>query len=263
MLNANTGLEVRSFGPQGCEAAAAPLGKRLAGHIERVAGNAPFRPCGARSSLDKIRKIERLSPRKSGERSGAAARNVWMNDTIRQKIIGHRMAICGRRFGGGLVRRGLGFRSENCALALLDQPAGDHGVCVFVEPLVEQGRDLLTEIGGVAETREFVTLQGVAGSGEKELPGRLGAIRGHGALRWNVVTLNVLYRNSSHSMITSNHRVTVLWKNVQSEEISARVCSGCAGDYEDPDRSAWEEELEEEDAEELRVEAGDEPGPDE
>lgn len=63
-------------------------------------------------------------------------------------------------------------------------------------------------------------------------------------------------------MITSNHTVTMLWKNVESEEKPARTCSGCAGDYEDPDRSAWEEGFEEGD-EELREEACDEPGPDE
>src|SRR5690242_11128792 len=152
-MGTDTGLEVRDFGPQSCEAAAWPLGKRRTGFIERVAGSTPFRPCGARCSLDKIRKIERLSPRNGGERSIAAARNVWTSESIRQKIIGHRMAVCGRRFGGGLVRRGLGFRGENRALALLDQPARDHGVGVFVEPLVEQGRDLLAEISRVAQAR--------------------------------------------------------------------------------------------------------------
>ena len=91
------------------------------------------------------------------------------------------MAVCGSRFGGGLVRSGLGFRGEHRTFALLDQPAGDHGVGVFVEPLVEQGRDLLAEIGRVTEAREFVALQGVAGGGEKELPGWLGAIGVHGA----------------------------------------------------------------------------------
>jgi hypothetical protein len=63
-------------------------------------------------------------------------------------------------------------------------------------------------------------------------------------------------------VITSNRRVTGLWKNVENEEIFARACSGCAGDYEDPDRSAWEEDFEEEDLE-VTEEAGDEPGPDE
>lgn len=259
---AGAGLEVRGVGPQGCGAAARPLVKRDVGRIERAAGSTPFRPCGAQWSLDKIGKSERLSPRRGGERSIAAARTVWMNDTIRQKIIGHRMAVCGRRFGGGLVRRGLGFSGEYGALALLDQPAGDHGVGVFVEPLVEQGRDFFAEIGRVTEAGEFVALQSIAGSGEKELPGWLGAIGVHGALRWNWVTYSVRYRNSTHSMITSNSRVTGLWKSVESEEIPARACSGCAGDYEDPDRSAWEEDFDEGDGE-LHEEAGDEPGPDE
>jgi hypothetical protein len=48
---------------------------------------------------------------------------------------------------------------------------------------------------------------------------------------------------------------------VQSEEKPERACSGCAGDYEDPDRSAWEEDFDEED-EDFLEEAGDEPGPD-
>ena len=255
-----TGLELRDVGAQGCGAAARPLGKRLAGRIERVSGSTPFRPCGARASLDKIGKTGRVSPQTGGERSRATARNTLLNESIRQKIIGHRMAVCGRRFGDGLVRSGPGFRGENRALALLDEPAGDHGVGVFVEPLVEQGRDLLAEIGCVSEAGEFVALQGVAGSGEKELPRRLGAIGVHGALRLIVVTRNVFYLYSIHSMITSNRRVTGLWKSVESEEKPARACSGCAGDYEDPDRSAWEGGFEGED-EELMEELSDEPGP--
>jgi len=172
------------------------------------------------------------------------------------------MAVRGSGVGGSRVGGLLRLRGKNGALALLDQPAGDHGVGVFVEPLIEQGRDLLAEIGRVTEAREFVALQGIAGCGEKELPGRLGATSVHVALRWKWVTYSIRYRNSSHFMITSNNRVTELWKNVESEEISARACSGCAGDYEDPDRSAWEEDFEEEDLE-VTEEAGDEPGPDE
>jgi hypothetical protein len=149
----------------------------------------------------------------------------------------------------------------NGAFALLDQPTGDQGVAVFVEPLVEEGIDFLAEIGGVCEAREFVTVQSVGRSSEKKLPRRLGAIGGHGALRWNGLTRNVLYRSISNSLITSNLIVNVLWKNVQSEEKPERACSGCAGDYEDPDRSAWEEDFDEED-EDFLEEAGDEPGPD-
>jgi hypothetical protein len=60
-------------------------------------------------------------------------------------------------------------------------------------------------------------------------------------------------------VITSNGRVTWLWKSVETEEKPERACSGCTGDYEDPDRSAWEEGFEEE--EEILEETGDEPGP--
>jgi hypothetical protein len=49
---------------------------------------------------------------------------------------------------------------------------------------------------------------------------------------------------------------------VENEEKPARTCSGCAGDYEDPDRSAWEEDLDERDPD-VREEEGEEPGPDE
>lgn len=259
MRNADAGLELRGVGPQGCGAVARPLWERDVVRMEMATESTPFRPCGWRSLLDKIGKTERVSPRRGGEGSSAATRTVWVSESIRQKIIGHRMAVCGSRFGGGLVRRGLGFRGENRALALLDQPARNHCVSVFVEPLVEQGRDFLAEIGRVAEAGEFVALERVAGSGEKKLPGRLGAIGVHEVLRWSWLTCSVLYRNSTHSVITSNRRVTALWKNVETEEMSARACSGCAGDYEDPDRSAWQEDFEEVD-EAVREEALDEPG---
>ena len=47
-----------------------------------------------------------------------------------------------------------------------------------------------------------------------------------------------------------------VWKSLRGPAAAAR------GEYEDPDRSAWEEDFEEEDGE-LLEEAGDEPGPDE
>ncbi len=261
MRKADAGLGVRGIGAQGCEAGTSPLRKRDVESIERTAGSTPFRPCRARGKLDAFRKTDWFSLRRASERSVAAARNVWASETIRQKIIGHRMPVRGSGFGGGLVRRRQGVRGVNGALSLLDQPTGDQGVGVFVHPLVKEGRELLAKIRGVGKTREFVATERVSGSGEKKLPGRLGAIGGHGALQWNELTRNVLYRNISHSMITSNRIVNELWKNVQSEEKPARACSGCAGEYEDPDRSAWEEDFDEED-EDFLEEAGDEPGPD-
>lgn len=46
--------------------------------------------------------------------------------------------------------------------------------------------------------------------------------------------------------------VTALWKTVENAEISWRACSGCAGDYEDPDRTAWRDLAE--DSEEVPAE---------
>jgi hypothetical protein len=97
---------------------------------------------------------------------------------IRKNIIGHRMAsgiaapqeqfFGGRRFG------------RSCGpLALSNQQAREHGAGVFFEPLIKQGGNFLLEIGRVIETREFVALKRIAGSREKELPGRLGFGTGH------------------------------------------------------------------------------------
>jgi hypothetical protein len=141
------------------------------------------------------------------------------------------------------------FRCEDGAFALLHQPAGKHGGGFFGEPLVEQGGDLLAEIGGVTETREFVALQGVARSGEQEFPGWLGVLRGrsgHGPLQRFLLSSNDYYNNDDKQRITSSGRVTGLWISVHAVENAWRACSGCVGDYEDPDRTVWNEETEEE-----------------
>jgi len=259
--NADAGLEPRGVGPQGCEAAAGPLGKRVVGHIERAAGSTPFRPCGTRGSLDTFKKTSRFSPRRAGERSVSAARNVWANDSIRQKIIGHRMAVGRYQPGRGLIGRSLGVGCAHITFAQLEEHASDHGVGIFVDPLVEEGIDFLAEIRGVTEAGEFVALERVARSSEKELPGWLGAISGHKCLRGRegISNLNLLHRITKIRVINSTVIVLLLWKTVESVEKDARACSGCAGDYEDPERSAWEEDFEEEDVD-FQEEAGDEPG---
>jgi len=254
------GLELRSVGPQSREAAAGPLGKRNVARIERAAGSTPFRPLGGLGTLDTFRKTGWFSARRDSESSVAAVRNVWANESIRQKIIGHNVAIGRHRFGSGLIRRGLDLGGAHIALAQLEENASDHGVGILIDPLIQQRIDFLAQIGGVTQTRKFVTVQSVAGSGEEEFPRRLGAAGGHGALQWNGLTPNILYCNHSHPVITSNRRVTYLWIRVENEEKSARACSGCAGDYEDPDRSAWEEDFDEEP--DFHEEAGDEPGSD-
>jgi len=262
VTNAGAGLEQRGVGPQGCEAAARPLVKGDGGRIERVVGSTPFRPGGGRGTLDKIRKTDRVSSRKAGESSVAVARKVWANESIRQKIIGHTMAVGGHRFGSGIIRSGLDIRGAQVAFAHLEENSSDHGVGILVEQLVDKRINFLAEIGRVTEAREFVAVKSVAGSGKKEFPRRLSAANGHGALQWTRVARDARHRITTNMILNSKYQVTGLWKTVQSEEKSARACSGCAGDYEDPDRSAWEEDFEGEEAE-VQREAGDEPGPDE
>jgi len=131
------------------------------------------------------------------------------------------------------------------AFALFDEAAGEHGRGVFLEPLIEQGGDLLAEIGGVAEARKLIGLQSIARSGEKKLPGGLGGQLRHGDLQRRVMheydrDINTVVIHGS-----STKGKNGLWKTVEKQENAARCCSGCAGDNEDPDRTAWEEESDE------------------
>jgi hypothetical protein len=148
--------------------------------------------------------------------------------------------------GAGGLRIGSVFHSKNRAFALFDEPAGEHGGRVFLEPLVEQLGNFLAEIGGVGEARKFIGLQGIARGGEQKFPGSLGAEVRHEDLRKNGLEK---YRRNINSRVideTSSFRITSLWKCVEKGENLQGLCSGCAGDYEDPDRSAWEADPEEE-----------------
>ncbi len=241
-----------------CRAAQTPLGTRGERCVTKSFVGTPFRPAGASEALGKIEKTSAKTMRTPAKNSAAAARSVRTDESILQKVMG-RVATVGTNFRrGGRLRGRLGLGGANAAFALLDEPAGDHGVGVFVEVLVEEGRDLLAEIGGVAEAGEFVGSEGVAGSGEEELPRRLGAVVGHDSLQYDIGYVLRTYSTPSNPIVTSNRGVSGLWKSVENEENLLRACSGCAGDYEDPDRSAWEGEFEEE-----LGEAADEPGSDE
>ncbi len=119
-------------------------------------------------------------------RSRTSAKFVGRSRLIGKKIIGRSMGLASRvgRRCPLVVRRSLRiFRSlgravlaSGGAFALLHQPARQHGRGVFLQPGIEQLRDLLTEVGSVAEPRELVTLQRVPRRGEKELPGWLGSV---------------------------------------------------------------------------------------
>lgn len=84
---------------------------------------------------------------------------------IRKKVIGRSMSGSQRRFPSGS-----GLQHLRRALALLHEPARQHGGGILLEPLVKQRADLFPKISGMAEAREFIALQRGARSREKELP---------------------------------------------------------------------------------------------
>lgn len=113
---------------------------------------------------------------KSRKTSGSGAVYGLRDGSIRKKIIGHAMRAVAARYASGN-----GFRQAGGAFALLQKPAREHGSGGFLHPLIDQGNNLLAEIGGVRKAREFVALQRIFGSGKKELPGWLGRASGHKA----------------------------------------------------------------------------------
>lgn len=111
---------------------------------------------------------------KANKASGWAAIFGLRSGSIRKKVIGHRMrSIAPRWLARKHVRRPRG------AFPLLEKPAGKHGGGVFLQPLVDQRGNFLSEIRGVRQSRKFKTLEGVARSREKELPRGLSRAAGH------------------------------------------------------------------------------------
>ncbi len=122
-----------------------------------------------------------------GLRSGTSAKFGRQGRLIGEKVIGRsmrRLASRLRRRSPLVLRRSLRiFRLFGGAVlasrgifALLHQPARQHSGGIFFQPGIEQLRDLLAEIGGVAEPRKLVTLQRVPRRREKELPRWLGSV---------------------------------------------------------------------------------------
>ena len=195
----------------------------------------PMIPAAAKNK-PKRHETSRRADETSGSHSGCA----WRNYTIPQKVIGRTTPLVLRRYGRGGGRFG-----EDGALALIHQPARQHGRGVFLEVLIQERSQFLAQIRRMSEAGKFIALQGITRSGEQEFPGRLGVIGVH-----EILPDQVLWKRRGNSttrtyIVTSNPKVTSLWKSVQSVENALRACSGCAGDCEDPDRSAWEPDPEE------------------
>jgi len=164
-------------GAQWCAAPAGFAAARVLGSQRRTAQDTPVR-LGADWSRSVASSSKwKCGPRNSGLASRRAARCWWRSGLLREKIIGHSVCSIKPRF-----RPGHSVRDQRRTLALLHQPARQHGRGVLFQPLVEQGTDLLPEIGGMTQTCQFVRLQRIARSGQKKLPRRLGLVAGHGIL---------------------------------------------------------------------------------
>lgn len=134
--------------------------------VPEIAGDVASRKAAERRNLFRPSRSSGIAPAGPGRRRA-----------IREEIIGHRMSLL-----LGLARSGKGFRQREFALAMLHKPARQHGGRIFLHPLIEQSRNLLAQVGGVAEPGKFVALQAVARSREEKLPRRLGFVARHGGL---------------------------------------------------------------------------------
>lgn len=103
--------------------------------------------------------------------SGWIATGPRRSGAIREKIIGHRMDVFSG-LGAGELRHG------KFACAVLHQPARQQGRGSFFHPLIDQGRNFLSQVGRMAQPGKFVALQAVSGRREKELPRRLCLVAG-------------------------------------------------------------------------------------
>src|SRR5262249_12124923 len=167
---------------------------------------------------------------------------------LHKKIIGRSQAAVRTRFGFAAQH----FSAAERFVALLHQPAREHGRRVFFHPLIQERADLLSQVGGVRKPRQFVALQRVFGSGQQELPWRLGRVQGHGGPpdhSWrandNAKVLPVkYYANVPNCGKVWKTRFFVIGSSL-GREAGFGLCSACEGDYEDPERTAWQESEEE------------------
>ena len=240
LQSADTGLAKRERETCGSQAAQEEQRASIAGGLNGADVNTPplmlpVIPAAARNQLQ-IYEISRRADETSAWSTGSAR---W-NDPFPQKVIGRTTPLV---FGG--CGRGSSLFFKDSAFALVHQPARQHGRGVFLEVLIQERTQFLAQIRRVSEARKFVGLERIAGSGEQEFPWRLGVIGVHENLPDQVLWKRRKDSTTRPYIVTSNHRVTNLWKSVHSVENALRACSGCTGDYEDPDRSAWEPDPEE------------------
>src|SRR5882762_5406253 len=166
------------------------VGRVAGGVVARLEGlrrgTGPGTPLGNPGDLELLAESgpESGRPRYAvGCRSRTGAKIGRRTRLIREKVIGHDLRrfapVIGRRTAVAIrcARYGsVALLAGRGAFALLHQPTRQHGRGVLFEPGIEQLRDLLAEIGGMAQPRKFVTLQRITGRRQKKLPGRLGFV---------------------------------------------------------------------------------------
>jgi hypothetical protein len=156
------------------------LGRKFSARAESAFARPPrSTPLGSEADLsigDIFRARATNKLQKPCKTSGWAARYAMRGVSIRKKIIGHRMRAIVAGFGVGKH-----FRRPSRTIPLLQKPACQHGGGVLFHPLIDQGGNLLAQVRGVSQTRQFKTLQGIPRSREQELPRWLGRAGGHRA----------------------------------------------------------------------------------
>ena len=177
MAAADARVGERAGRARGCEARARSAGARELRSRRPMNRNTVPSQRASKTAMGKARSELCKSPRKIAITSGWAAISARRGRPIRKKVIGHGMSTFHRRLAGGN-----GLQHLRGALALLHQPARQHGAGILLEPLVEKRADLLPEIGGMAEARELIALQRGARSREQELPRGLGLLAVHEGL---------------------------------------------------------------------------------
>ena len=210
--------------------------RRLMPQEETDAQGIPHGTLAASNVGAKKRNASKSEVRRADESSGMSARTVGRNKPIHQKVIRHPVTVGGSDLlGGRFLDRGV-----HGQFALLDEPASEIGSGVFFEPLIEQGGDFLAQIRGVSEAGKFIRLKRIARGGEKEFPGGLGTGLRHGNLQRAVQREYGVNNNRRVIYESSALNVISVWKSVEKQENLAGCCSACAGDYEDPDWTAWD-----------------------
>ncbi len=163
---------------QECSPVLCCLAARAPGVLDVAARGTPRRRLGDSRLLAVSGPQTRLPACVLGCGSRATAKFGWRARSIREKIIGHSMRGLASCFAGSrslvVGRRLLARRvSRGGMLALLHQPARQHGGGVFLQPGIQQLSDLFAEIGRVTQAGKLITLQGIARGRQQELPRRL------------------------------------------------------------------------------------------